>query len=525
MGGEKFRVKLDHFNYADDGTLDIKLLWNNTFYKDGGPIFFYTGNEASIEGFANATGMIWDLAPMFNAAIIFAEHRYYGDSLPFGNESYSNISNLGFLTSEQALADYAALLYELKMPNNILNHTYSNDTPVIAFGGSYGGMLSAWLRVKYPHLVNGAWASSAPLIYFRGGKVDQGAFDAVTTNTYLEAGCNRHIVEKSWNAIINLSSTADGQDFLNNQFRIDPRSAIKSTKGGWNLNGYIREAIEYMAMVDYPYNTSFLEPLPGWPVKVACSFMNDTRTNFSDRELATKLYNAANVYYNTSGKLQYNCIDPAVCGDRATALLGDEVPWSWQECSEIVIDMCSKGGENDFFWNECSPSSIDFLAQVCESTLKRFNWTTANWNIDAVATLYGLTVQHASNIILTQGHLDPWSGGGYKASSPDNRNDQGIYVVEIPASAHHLDLRTPNTCDPNTVKNARYQIVQILKCWVGSCNTQYRMDKLPELKLAPEGTECHDVNGGYPWGQESASNVLTLYIIAIFTLLFQHLPF
>lgn len=50
---------IDHFSYSSDDenkTFDLRYLINDTWWDpNGGPIFFYTGNEGKVEDFAENT--------------------------------------------------------------------------------------------------------------------------------------------------------------------------------------------------------------------------------------------------------------------------------------------------------------------------------------------------------------------------------------------------------------------------------------------------------------------------------------
>jgi thymus-specific serine protease len=48
---------------------------------------------------------------------------------------------------------------------------YTANSNVILYGKGIGASVAVWTKQKYPHLVNGVWASSAPLrsqLNFRG---------------------------------------------------------------------------------------------------------------------------------------------------------------------------------------------------------------------------------------------------------------------------------------------------------------------------------------------------------------------
>jgi len=57
----------------------------------------------------------------------------------------------------------------------------------------------------------------------------------------------------------------------------------------------------------------------------------------------------------------------------------------------------------------------------------------------------------ASNIIFSNGVLDPWHAGGIYREQVSPRT----LALYIEHSAHHLDLRLPNAADPATVSTAR----------------------------------------------------------------------
>ena len=61
------------------------------------------------------------------------------------------------MTLRQALNDIAEFVQQM-------NQEHKLTGPWISLGCSYGGTMATWIRSKYPHLIHGAIASSAPVL-------------------------------------------------------------------------------------------------------------------------------------------------------------------------------------------------------------------------------------------------------------------------------------------------------------------------------------------------------------------------
>ncbi|XP_066919174.1 lysosomal Pro-X carboxypeptidase-like [Clytia hemisphaerica] len=437
---------LDHFNFlTTDRQFSQRYLVSDTYYKPGGPVFFYTGNEGDIAWFCNNTGFMWDIAPEFNALLVFAEHRYYGKSLPFGKDSYKDAVHLGYLSSEQALADFATLITHIRktMPSVA-------NSPFISFGGSYGGMLAAWFRMKYPASVAGAISASAPILAFPEMN-DCELFYKIATDDFKLAGgdvCAAQI-RKSWNTIVSLGQTAIGRSQLQSMFQLC--KPLKDINDVYMLNIWLSEAWVNLAMVDYPYPASFLEPLPSWPIKEVCKHLQEDATGVT---LIKNIVGAANVYANFTG--QTKCLD---INQQATGNLGDQ-GWDFQACTEMAMPLCQDGIRDMWLpaeWN------FDAFAKGCETqwgvTTRKY-WTQSVYG--------GFNISASSNIVFSNGKLDPWSGYGVlKSPSPS------IVTVFIEDGAHHLDLRSANDLDPQSVIDARNIHKQNIEKWIHEYQKQH----------------------------------------------------
>lgn len=66
---------LDHFNFHPESYKIFyqKYLIHRKYWHKGGPIFVYAGNEGDIDWFAANTGFMLDIAPQFQALLLFIE--------------------------------------------------------------------------------------------------------------------------------------------------------------------------------------------------------------------------------------------------------------------------------------------------------------------------------------------------------------------------------------------------------------------------------------------------------------------
>lgn len=435
--------RVDNFNYLSNDTYKMRYLMNTDYVTDNAtsPIFFYTGNEGPIESFSENTGFMNEFAMEAGALIIYAEHRYYGQSLPFGNASFTG-NNIGFLSVENALEDYATLIVELKK-------TYSGA--VISFGGSYGGLLAMYIRMMYPNLVHGALSASAPMYWISDMKDSHGFWVKVTEDFNLNDGCEKNIRD-GFAALDDLASAGNYTEITTIMRTCNP-----ITKDNYmHLLGWARNAMVLQAMLDYPYPTDFMAPLPGYPIKEACNRAGKETGADAIREAAGLLYNGTDpTKYKTCFDIfdEYvYCADPTGCGTGNEALA-----WDYQVCTQQILPGGTDGKTDMFPVIKFDPEDRDAYCEKTWGVHPDRSWLRYKYWTDSLTS--------TSNTIWSNGDIDPWGPGGVMH---DLRHDLPAPIVH--GGAHHYDLRGSNSHDTQDVLNVRQFHRDTINNWIAQFN-------------------------------------------------------
>ncbi|XP_050213673.1 uncharacterized protein LOC126665041 [Mercurialis annua] len=422
---------LDHFNYKPESYATFQQRYILNFKYWGGansssPIFVWTGEESDLV--YDVETSIVDLASRFKGLLLYIEHRYYGESMPFGSEdeAFRNSTTLGYLSSEQALADYAQIITDVK------KNLSAQNSPAIAVGASYGGMLAAWFRLKYPHIVIGSLASSSPILYF-DDIVPQNGYHVVVTKDFRDTSesCYNYIKE-SWYEIDRIAAEPNGLMALSNKF--NTCSPVNSSA---ELKDYLE--ITYISSAQYdnpPYN----------PVQNTCRGIDGAPagTYILDRIVA-------GLHARRSGP--YSCLHVFSPNE-----LYNGSAWDWQTCSEMVFPIGYSYNETMF---QSNPFDINKYTTNCLQTFgikPKPNWITTQFGGHDIKTVLGT---FASNIIFANGLRDPWSSGGVLEDISDS-----VVAIYTKYGAHCADLYTPTSDDPDWLIEQRYKEIKIIGAWI-----------------------------------------------------------
>ncbi|XP_022883545.1 lysosomal Pro-X carboxypeptidase-like isoform X2 [Olea europaea var. sylvestris] len=292
-------------------------------------------------------------------------------------EAMKNDTIRGYLTSAQAMADYAEILIYIK------DKLSAHNSPIIVIGGSYGGMLASWFRLKYPHIALGALASSAPILYFDDITPQNGYFSIVTKDFKEVSHTCYETIRESWSQIEKVASKPNGLSILSRKFKLC--SQLKSSK---ELKFYLERMYSGAAQYNHP---------PNYPVTLVCNGI-DGAPNATD--IIGRIF-AGVVSYRGKQK----CYDTNATSYTIDTRLG----WKWQTCSEMVIPI-GRGSNDTMF--PSAPFNLSKFSEDCKSSYgvsPRPHWVTAYYgghNIKLVLHRF------ASNIIFSNGLRDPYSSGG-----------------------------------------------------------------------------------------------------------------
>ncbi|KAL7306780.1 hypothetical protein TKK_0001142 [Trichogramma kaykai] len=429
---------IDHFNNRDNRTWLMRYFEESKFFNGSGPILIMLGGEWEInQGFLHA-GLMYDIAEQHSALMFYTEHRYYGRSRPTEDMS---TDNLQYLSVDQALEDVAHFINIKKKEKDL------PDAKVIVFGGSYAGNMAAWIRIKYPHLIQGAVSSSAPV----RAKTDFYEYYEIITQSIekYNASCIESIKE-AIDKTEQLLKYPEGFTKLKATFNLCDELSINSTKDiaffMSNVTELFASKVQYNRVVN---GTSSIDNI--------CKTMGNSSISDPVERLAKLIGSGSDCQkYNYS---EY--IEKLQSPDWGNSTMMRQ--WIYQTCTEFGYFQTTDSAKS-VFGKICD---LDFYADMCTDIYgPYFKRNLVERGVNRTNIVYGSDVPDVTNVIFVNGNVDPWHSLGVL----EDLNDASPAFL-IDGSSHCQDLNPDNMdADPEDLLETRSKIKTIVSSWLNSTN-------------------------------------------------------
>ncbi|XP_058490737.1 thymus-specific serine protease [Solea solea] len=440
---------LNHFNPQDGATFTQRFFVNEEYWqRPDGPVFLFIGGEGPIYEFDVLAGHHADMAKEHRALLLAVEHRFYGDSI---NPDGLKTENLADLSSQQALADLAVFHHHISQ-----NFSLSHRNTWISFGGSYAGALSAWFRGKFPHLVFGAVASSAPV----KATLDFSAYNNIVGTSLMNEALGgsekclavvRHAFAAVEEALMDGSASKVAVDFGCCQIPKVPDDQMELMQ---NLADIVMGTVQYN------------EEGVLMSIKDLCTLMtNKSEAHEGEMDAYGRLVQLAQIYRSIYTS-EESCLD--VSHQRAVKDLMDTSlhssrraarQWTYQTCTEFG------------FYQTCEDNTCPFSGMLTLQTstqlctlLFGISQHSLPAHISFTNTYYGGDTPHTHRVLYVNGGGDPWRAlSVVHGRSEGEEEDQSIFIED---TAHCADMMSPRVTDRGSLKRARQEIEKHVAWWL-----------------------------------------------------------
>nr|XP_033815340.1 putative serine protease K12H4.7 isoform X1 [Geotrypetes seraphini] len=440
-----FDQKLDHFNGAESRAWKQRFFINDTFY-DGGPVFLMIGGEGPANPAWMVSGTWLTYAEKLKALCLMLEHRFYGKSHPTED---IQTANLRYLSSKQALADLAHFQTVMTQKLEL------NDSKWVVFGGSYPGSLATWYRLKYPHLVHAAVATSAP-VYALINFIEY--LEVVQTSLAdYNPECPKAVKTAS-DTLVKMLKNKENYAAITKDFRLCEMLQINSEMD----SAYVLETLagNFMDVVQYNSDNRAFEGVKGTniTIQVLCDIMTDST-------FGTPYNRYAAVVHLMLEALEMKCMDTSYkkyvqemtnTTWQGTAADGGR-QWVYQTCTEFGFFQSTDSLNQPF-----SGFPLSYFVQQCSDIYgSEFNFTNIISAVQQTNEMYGGFNIQSGRIIFPNGCVDPWHALGIIEDLSDE-----LISVYIKGTAHCANMYPARAEDPPQLVAARLYIFSLLEKWL-----------------------------------------------------------